>query len=100
MSKYQLVVRATDKGEPSRFSEVIVEINLTDENDHAPIFDPPSYDKDISEASTVGSVVITVTAKDGDDGSNGDVRYVIISGNEKGIFEINEVWCFVFYESL
>ena len=41
---YILKIRASDKGTPSLFSEKEFTVELTDEDDNAPVFNPASYD--------------------------------------------------------
>nr|CAB3264691.1 protocadherin-18 [Phallusia mammillata] len=94
-NKYKLVISACDKGTPPRctFSNVTVEV--LDENDNDPEFEMPLYEITLSEASEVGTNIITVAATDADatkapvlrknkDGEivkshNGDVIYSIDS---------------------
>ena len=41
--RFNITLRAYDLGEPSLFSDVSVTIFITDENDHAPVFENPFY---------------------------------------------------------
>jgi len=43
----------------------------------------------VQESEPVGSVIVSVTASDSDQGPNGAVRYAIISGNEESKFRID-----------
>ncbi|KAH9487876.1 hypothetical protein Btru_068367 [Bulinus truncatus] len=49
------------------------------------------YYIEISEAVPVNTPLLFVRATDKDLGSNGDVRYSIVDGNKKGIFQIDTV---------
>lgn len=43
----------------------------------------------VSEDISIGSEVISLLVTDVDEGSNVEVRYSIVFGNENGIFEMN-----------
>lgn len=78
----QLVVR--DGGQPPLSSEVVVRVSLLDANDHAPIVFPlPPVT--LPENTPVNGIVTVVTATDGDEGSNADLDFFIISGNTGGM---------------
>lgn len=61
----------------------LTEINLhvQDDNDHAPVFESNPYVVTVAENIEKGSTILKVTARDGDSGSNGDVRYFMASEN-------------------
>ena len=89
-SKFNLQVAALDKGprETLKMSFVQVSINILDANDHSPVFQQPSYKKDLYEDLLKGTSVLTVSATDDDSGSNGMVKYNIV--NEDPVpFEID-----------
>ena len=44
-------------------------MNVLDENDNNPLFDPSSYSIEVSEATEVGTSIMEVTATDADSGS-------------------------------
>ncbi|XP_037657979.1 protocadherin Fat 2 [Choloepus didactylus] len=54
-----------------------VVIDITDCNNHAPVFNQPSYDGTFDENIPPGTSVLTVTATDQDQGENGYVTYSI-----------------------
>ncbi|XP_027014954.2 cadherin-like protein 26 [Tachysurus fulvidraco] len=62
-----------------------VEVKVQDINDHAPVFKPPSYKKDINESETQGKLILTVFASDDDDAStnNGTFEIRLVSVTPK-----------------
>ena len=54
-------------GQPSLSSYVHVIINVTDENDHPPVFAQSNYTVNIEENTKIGSNIVTVTATDNDE---------------------------------
>ncbi|XP_055064438.2 protocadherin-16 [Misgurnus anguillicaudatus] len=75
---YELRVMATDAGTPPLRAESSFTIHVTDVNDNPPLFDQQAYKQTISEVVYPGSFVLQVTARDKDQGPNGDVRYSIL----------------------
>lgn len=88
--KYNLVIRASDLGVPSQFTDKDLDITVLDINDNTPTFSEASYSKQVSENHPDPNV-ITVKAVDNDEGRNGSVTYNIIQGNDGGVFEINSL---------
>ncbi|XP_078078835.1 protocadherin-16-like [Mustelus asterias] len=76
---YQLSVMATDSGTPPLRAESTFTIHVTDVNDNPPVFDHLGYRQSIPEVLYPGSFVLQVTARDKDEGSNGEIVYSIIS---------------------
>lgn len=76
---FDLQIAALDGGSISsrRLSHVQVFIQVLDANDHNPVFKESSYKKDLYEDLTTGTSVLSVSAKDKDFGSNGEIRYSI-----------------------
>ncbi|KAL7852364.1 hypothetical protein SRHO_G00181490 [Serrasalmus rhombeus] len=73
---YELVIVATDHGEPSRNNVTTLTIIITDVNDNDPIFTEELYSarvlaKDVKK----GDVVLTVSATDLDAGNNSLISY-------------------------
>ena len=64
---------------------------VRDVNDNAPVFVGPSVRAvvNVSEDEPVGYPVATVFAEDRDFGANGRVRYTLVSGNERGHFQLD-----------
>ncbi|XP_002037796.2 cadherin-related tumor suppressor [Drosophila sechellia] len=89
-TRYELVVRATDRGVPPQSDESRVVIVVTGENLDTPRFRVNSYQVIVPENEPVGSTILTVGATDGDTGPNGMLRYSISGGNERQDFSVDE----------
>ncbi|XP_055792755.1 protocadherin-16-like [Salvelinus fontinalis] len=76
--KYELRVMATDAGTPPLRAESSFTIQVTDVNDNPPLFDQQAYKQTIPEVVYPGSFVLQVTARDKDQGPNGDIRYSLL----------------------
>ncbi len=73
----------------SAFSEII--LHVQDENDNSPVFESNRYNLVLAENIEKGSIVMKVTARDTDNGSNGDIRYSISpdAGDIANVFDID-----------
>ncbi|XP_046512183.1 protocadherin Fat 4 isoform X3 [Equus quagga] len=91
VSNYTLMVVATDKGQPSLSSSTEVVVMVLDINDNNPIFAQALYKVEINENTLTGTDIIQVYATDGDEGTNGQVRYGIVDGNTNQEFRIDSV---------
>uniref|UniRef100_A0A4W4EX05 Cadherin domain-containing protein n=1 Tax=Electrophorus electricus TaxID=8005 RepID=A0A4W4EX05_ELEEL len=89
-SSYTFRVRAVDAGDPPRSSTATVSLFVTDENDNAPSVTAPTNESYtlLPPASGARTVVRTVSAADGDAGSNADLRFSLVGGNPFHLFEI------------
>ncbi|KAM9026533.1 protocadherin-23 isoform 3-T3 [Ara ararauna] len=88
-SSHRLVLLASDHGTPSLNSTAIVLITVLDVNDNPPVFSSPEYHIHVKESISVGSHVTEVSANDCDAGTNAEVTYTIISGNDRGHFRLD-----------
>ncbi|XP_047441106.1 protocadherin gamma-A4-like isoform X26 [Mugil cephalus] len=86
-----LVLTAVDGGEPQMTGTMQILITVLDVNDNAPVFTQPIYKASITENAPVGTVVMTVSATDADDGSNSKITYSVSSilDDASGLFEVN-----------
>ncbi|KAM9740605.1 protocadherin beta-16-like [Menidia menidia] len=86
-----LVLTAVDGGEPQMTGSMQILITVVDSNDNSPVFTQSVYKASIRENAPVGTVIMSVTATDADEGSNGRITYSISSvlDNARGLFEIN-----------
>ncbi|XP_061659458.1 protocadherin-16-like isoform X2 [Syngnathoides biaculeatus] len=75
---YDLRVMATDSGTPPLRAESSFTIRVTDVNDNPPLFDQQAYRQTIPEVVYPGSFVLQVTARDKDQGLNGEIRYSLL----------------------
>ncbi|KYN32871.1 Cadherin-87A, partial [Trachymyrmex septentrionalis] len=74
-----------------RSTTVPVVVKLIDENDNRPIFSQHSYRASVAENLSVNppAPILQVRAADQDEGTNGEVWYTIINGNENESFSLN-----------
>ncbi|EOA93033.1 Protocadherin gamma-A1, partial [Anas platyrhynchos] len=86
---HELVLRASDGGEPARTGTARIRVSVLDANDNAPVFSQAVYAVRVPEDVPVGSTLLTLTATDGDEGLysdvkiNGDVKYSLKKISEK-----------------
>ena len=66
-------------------------VTVLDVNDVTPMFEPQSYLKSVME--NIGELepvedrkILTISAKDDDEGDNAKIVYTITTGNEEGLF--------------
>ncbi|XP_026049879.1 protocadherin beta-16-like isoform X2 [Astatotilapia calliptera] len=85
-----LTLTAVDGGEPQLSGTVQIHVTILDANDNAPVFTQSTYKSSLMENSPRGTQLITVTATDKDEGTNGFVTYSI-SNNIDGIFDLFEI---------
>ena len=93
VTSYVLTIRATDKGNPSLDTsghDTNVSITVVDKNEN-PVFKPEKYSKTVLETTYVGTLVVTVTATDEDNGDAGIVMYSIVGGNFNDVFAVDMV---------
>ncbi|XP_056330520.1 protocadherin-16 [Danio aesculapii] len=90
---YELRVMATDSGTPPLRAESTFTIQVIDVNDNPPLFDQQEYTQVIPEVAFPGSFVVQVTARDKDQGPNGDVHYSILQneGTHLNWFSVDAV---------
>ncbi|XP_069725588.1 protocadherin gamma-A10-like [Phaenicophaeus curvirostris] len=74
-ASYELVLRAMDGGEPSRTGTARLRVAVLDANDNAPVFSQAEYAVRVPEDVPVGSTLVTLTATDSDEGTNGQLKY-------------------------
>ncbi|KAG8579549.1 hypothetical protein GDO81_010938 [Engystomops pustulosus] len=90
-SKYSLVVRATDNGDPSLYSEGTVHVHLLDVNDNPPMFLQSNYSLVLQDGSPAGTSVMTLIATDKDSPKHGPpFHFRILQGNEENAFHISQ----------
>ncbi|NWI60289.1 PCDG7 protein, partial [Calyptomena viridis] len=72
---HELVLVASDGGDPARTGTARIRVTVLDANDNAPVFSQAEYTVHVPEDVPVGSVLIRVTATDADEGQYGHVKY-------------------------
>ncbi|NXI63860.1 PCD23 protein, partial [Anseranas semipalmata] len=88
-ASHRLVLLASDRGMPSLNSTATVLITVLDVNDNPPVFSSPEYHIHVKESISVHSHVTEVSATDRDVGTNAEITYAIISGNDKRYFSLD-----------
>lgn len=84
---YLLIVQARLKRDPSQVAQSIVNVSVSDLNDNEPVFIGKPYYQSVNIETPAGSPLITVQARDADEGSNSEVRYELLP----------RVCCFPYY---
>ncbi|XP_030315219.1 protocadherin alpha-8-like [Calypte anna] len=90
---HHLVVTASDGGRPSLTGTMELVISVLDANDNAPQFNQSVYKIKVLEGSQLGTLLITLSATDLDEGSNSDITYLFgrrVSAEVKEMFSIDE----------
>ncbi|XP_069711082.1 protocadherin-23 [Phaenicophaeus curvirostris] len=88
-TSHHLVLLASDRGTPSLNSTATVLVTVLDVNDNPPVFISSEYHIHVRESISVGSHITEVSANDCDAGTNAEITYAIISGNDKGHFHVD-----------
>uniref|UniRef100_A0A663EWH5 Cadherin domain-containing protein n=1 Tax=Aquila chrysaetos chrysaetos TaxID=223781 RepID=A0A663EWH5_AQUCH len=88
---HELVLRASDGGEPARTGTARIRVAVLDANDNAPVFSQAEYTLRVPEDVPVGSTLVTVTATDADEGIYGRVKYSFhkISDRSSKLFNLD-----------
>ena len=85
----EILVSATDFGEPSLTGSVIVIVTVRDNNDNNPVFNSSHYTAVLPEDTPTGTIVVVVGASDQDTGRNSDITFSL-SNNFFDTFSIGE----------
>uniref|UniRef100_A0A915CQB1 Uncharacterized protein n=1 Tax=Ditylenchus dipsaci TaxID=166011 RepID=A0A915CQB1_9BILA len=94
LSRHVLKVTAYERLNPSIAASTTVVVDLLDVQDNSPVFERNSYFAEIREDAPIGTTVLSVFARDFDDGLNGEVEYKLEYGEKadepiKQLFSIN-----------
>ncbi|XP_056625243.1 protocadherin gamma-A11-like isoform X3 [Triplophysa dalaica] len=74
-SEHKLILTAYDGGNPPKSGVIKINIIVLDANDNAPSFTQSVYRVSLPENTPLGFLIITVSATDADEGTNGDIQY-------------------------
>ncbi|XP_072003202.1 cadherin EGF LAG seven-pass G-type receptor 1 isoform X3 [Engystomops pustulosus] len=86
---YNLKAFAVDRGNPPLKAPVDIQVTVLDINDNPPVFEKDELDIFVEENSPVGSVVAKITATDPDEGTNAQIMYQIVEGNNPEVFQLD-----------
>ncbi|CAG0919475.1 unnamed protein product [Notodromas monacha] len=86
---YSIVVSACDRRYPDDTASTRVTISVKDVNDSPPTFAHSAVNVSVPESMAEGALVAKLSAIDADSGSFGLVFYDILSGNDVGLFRID-----------
>ncbi|XP_071780873.2 protocadherin-16-like [Centroberyx gerrardi] len=90
VASYNLTVVVSDRGVPQRSSSVPILISVVDANDNPPAFSRAEYSVVLSEGAAAGTEILHLSAIDPDSAPNGEVQYFISSGDETGLFQVDQ----------
>ncbi|ESO94055.1 hypothetical protein LOTGIDRAFT_104487 [Lottia gigantea] len=79
---YTLVISVSDLGSPHKNSSTNLRIVVTDVNDNRPTFEKDTYEVNISEDQHVNTTVISIMARDMDQGHNAKIHYSILTDTD------------------
>uniref|UniRef100_A0A8C4YH85 Cadherin domain-containing protein n=1 Tax=Gopherus evgoodei TaxID=1825980 RepID=A0A8C4YH85_9SAUR len=80
---HNLILTATDGGDPVKSGSSVIRIVVLDGNDNAPEFTQSVYKVSVKEDIPVDSVVLRVTASDRDEGINAQIKYSFLKISER-----------------
>ncbi|XP_048884468.1 protocadherin gamma-A11-like isoform X13 [Brienomyrus brachyistius] len=85
VSEYTITITAVDEGSPSYSSNKTLTLQLSDVNDHAPVFERKTYTVNVQENNAVGASIFTIKASDADTGNNAYLSYFLVDTEIHGI---------------
>ncbi|KAG8128508.1 hypothetical protein E2320_015345, partial [Naja naja] len=88
-SHYWLTVLAVDKGSVPLSSVVEIYIEISDINDNPPQMSRTVFYSSVLENSPANTSILQVEAVDPDTDSQGKLTFLIVNGNNQGMFAIN-----------
>ncbi|XP_012815158.2 protocadherin gamma-B5 isoform X20 [Xenopus tropicalis] len=90
-SNHELILTASDGGNPVQTGTTLIKIIVTDFNDNFPVFTQEVYKVNIRENIPINSLVLYVNASDKDEGINAQITYSFgtAATNVLRIFTIN-----------
>ncbi|CAG5119876.1 unnamed protein product, partial [Candidula unifasciata] len=90
-SLYVLTVRAQDGGSPALENITTYTVHVSDQNDNRPDFGQARTEITIASDTPLLTPISKVSASDKDSGANGEVSYIIESGDDDHLFSIDTV---------
>ncbi|XP_065411868.1 protocadherin gamma-A12-like isoform X24 [Chrysemys picta bellii] len=88
---HDLILTATDGGDPVRSGTAQIRVIVLDANDNAPVFSQAVYKVSVLENVPIGSLLLTVNATDPDEAINSEVTYSLRKMKDKAsqIFQVD-----------
>ncbi|CAG04085.1 unnamed protein product, partial [Tetraodon nigroviridis] len=87
--QYEVRLKASDAGKPSRSSTTVITLNIVDGNTHPPMFKQTEYKGEVMELQTQMEVLrVGVEDKDTPKTPGWYAEYFFITGNEEGHYKI------------
>ncbi|XP_015266170.1 PREDICTED: protocadherin beta-8-like, partial [Gekko japonicus] len=80
VSEYNITITVTDQGSPRLTATRIINVQISDVNDNAPVFEKSTYEIQLWENNIPGLLVGLVQAKDPDMEHNAKVTYSLLPG--------------------
>ncbi|XP_071426670.1 protocadherin gamma-B5-like [Pithys albifrons albifrons] len=80
-AEHHVTVVARDRGSPALSSSTELVLKVSDVNDNAPVFEEAAYSAYVPENNAAGALVLRVSARDLDAGTNGSVSYWLAGGS-------------------
>ncbi|XP_015250310.1 PREDICTED: protocadherin gamma-C5-like, partial [Cyprinodon variegatus] len=87
-SKHKLILTAIDGGNPARSGTCQITINILDINDNFPAFEKNIYKVSINENAANGTSVLTLKAKDADEGLNGEIEFSFAAHTPENVLSV------------
>ncbi|KAM4036349.1 LOW QUALITY PROTEIN: protocadherin gamma-B7-like [Anomaloglossus baeobatrachus] len=76
-NKHELILTASDGGNPVQTGTALINIIITDFNDNSPVFTQDVYKVSVRENIPVNSTILQISATDEDEGVNAQITYSI-----------------------
>lgn len=92
LKNFTIKLRASDQGDPPKFSDTFLRVFVTDADDQNPKFQHESYRTSLPPDGKIGKLRITpepIKARDQDEGLQADLLYSIVPSHESRFFSIN-----------
>nr|XP_042696660.1 protocadherin gamma-A12-like [Chrysemys picta bellii] len=88
---HDLILTATDGGDPVRSGTAQIRVIVLDANDNAPVFSQAVYKVSVLENVPIGSLLLTVNATDPDEAINSEITYSLRKMKDKAsqIFQVD-----------
>ncbi|XP_071425960.1 protocadherin gamma-B5-like isoform X3 [Pithys albifrons albifrons] len=80
-AEHRVTVVARDRGSPALSSSTELVLEVSDVNDNGPVFEEAAYSAYVPENNAAGALVLRVSARDLDAGTNGRVSYWLAGGS-------------------